>query len=96
LAAYKDAEKLMKCPWISDWSDENVDAYKKVLLDISEKSASGWDQVIQSLTRLSILLIDTASSQIPTFFLKNGKRITYFFKKKKKKKKKKAISPIYH
>ncbi|KAI8886800.1 hypothetical protein K501DRAFT_176834, partial [Backusella circina FSU 941] len=72
LAAYKDAEKLSKCPWISDWSDENVDAYKKVLLDISEKSASGWDQVIQSLTRLSILLIDTAASQIPTFFLRNG------------------------
>lgn len=36
---------------------------KSVILDIVEKSAQGWDQVIQSLVQLAMGLIDNAASQ---------------------------------
>lgn len=32
-------------------------------MDIVEKSATGWDQVIQSLVQLALILIDTAANQ---------------------------------
>ncbi|KAI8988264.1 FANCI solenoid 2-domain-containing protein [Mycotypha africana] len=63
ISAYKDNDKLHKNHWIAKYTKMEEDAFCKVLLDVTDKSASaGWDQIIQSLTQLAILLIDTATS----------------------------------
>ncbi|KAI8371281.1 FANCI solenoid 4-domain-containing protein [Choanephora cucurbitarum] len=62
-SVYKDNEKLERCYWILDYSSIEADKLGQVLLEVTEKSAtSGWDQVIQSLTQLSFILVDTATS----------------------------------
>ncbi|OBZ87914.1 Fanconi anemia group I [Choanephora cucurbitarum] len=62
-SVYRDNEKLERCYWILDYSSIEADKLGQVLLEVTEKSAtSGWDQVIQSLTQLSFILVDTATS----------------------------------
>jgi hypothetical protein len=34
-------------------------------MDIADRSATGWDQVIQSLTQLAMTLIDAATNATP-------------------------------
>ncbi|KAJ8660151.1 hypothetical protein O0I10_004010 [Lichtheimia ornata] len=63
LAIYKDGHRLKKCAWIAEFSNVEEDMVKSVILDIVEKSAQGWDQVIQSLVQLAMGLIDNAASQ---------------------------------
>ncbi|KAG0167084.1 hypothetical protein DFQ28_006686 [Apophysomyces sp. BC1034] len=63
MSIYKDADKLRKCTWVAEFSKMDHGCVEQVLMDIAEKSASGWDQVIQSLTQLAMILIDTATSQ---------------------------------
>lgn len=46
-----------------DYVQTDQDIVRSVMLDIANKSANGWDQVIQSLAQLAMLLIDTACSQ---------------------------------
>lgn len=46
-----------------EFSNVEEHTVKSVILDIVEKSAQGWDQVIQSLVQLAMGLIDTAASQ---------------------------------
>ncbi|KAI9362820.1 FANCI solenoid 1-domain-containing protein [Pilaira anomala] len=58
LSIYKDKEKLDRSIWISEYSPLDAEKYSQVLLDVVEKSALGWDQVIQSLTQLALILID--------------------------------------
>ncbi|KAI8076646.1 uncharacterized protein B0P05DRAFT_579765 [Gilbertella persicaria] len=71
MSVYKDSEKLERCYWISDYSSLEADRFGQVLLEVTERSAvSGWDQVIQSLTQLSLILVDTATS-IGSFFQTN-------------------------
>ncbi|KAI9024281.1 FANCI solenoid 4-domain-containing protein [Phycomyces nitens] len=63
ITIYRDTDKSRKNAWISKYFSVDGDAVRNLLLDIAEKSASGWDQVIQSLTKLAMLLIDTVSNQ---------------------------------
>ncbi|KAF7730861.1 hypothetical protein EC973_001379 [Apophysomyces ossiformis] len=63
VSIYKETDKLRKCAWVADFARINHECVEKVLMDIVEKSASGWDQIIQSITQLAMLLIDTANSQ---------------------------------
>lgn len=58
LSIYKDKEKSDRSIWISEFSPLDAEKYSQVLLDVVEKSALGWDQVIQSLTQLALILID--------------------------------------
>ncbi|KAI9499698.1 FANCI solenoid 4-domain-containing protein [Zychaea mexicana] len=60
---YKDGEKLKQCAWISDFSRIDGNRLHQVMMEITENSAHGWDQLIQSLTQLAMLLIDHASTQ---------------------------------
>lgn len=62
LSIYRDKEKSDRSLWISEFSPLDAETYSQVLLNVVEKSASGWDQVIQSLTQLSLILIDTTAN----------------------------------
>ncbi|KAI9477713.1 MAG: FANCI solenoid 4-domain-containing protein [Benjaminiella poitrasii] len=64
ITIYKDNEKLQKrCSWISEYFPLEANKYSQVLLDITDKSATaGWDQVIQTLCQLAMILIDTAAN----------------------------------
>lgn len=66
-SVYKDQEKSDRSLWISEYSAIDSEMYSQVLLDVVERSASGWDQVVQSLTQLSLILIDSAAS-VGSFF----------------------------
>lgn len=71
ISIFKDSYKLDNCHWISEFSPLDADEYGQVFLDVIEKSAtSGWDQVIQSLTQLAMIFIDTAANA-NAFFLGN-------------------------
>ncbi|KAI8381247.1 FANCI solenoid 4-domain-containing protein [Radiomyces spectabilis] len=61
VAIYKDTEKVQKCAWITEFCHVDGTRVRQILLDIVDKSASGWDQVIQSITQLGMILIDTAN-----------------------------------
>ncbi|CAO3626334.1 unnamed protein product [Cunninghamella echinulata] len=63
ISIYKDSDKLKKSSWISKYSEFDSILLKQRLMDIVEKSATGWDQVIQSLVQLALILIDTAANQ---------------------------------
>lgn len=74
ISVYRDNEKLERCHWISVYSPLKADKYGQVLLDVTDRSAtSGWDQVIQSLTQLSLILIDSAANA--GSFFKNDSKI---------------------
>lgn len=62
VSIYRDKEKSDRSLWISAYSPLDAETYSQVLLDVVEKSASGWDQVVQSLTQLSLILIDTTTN----------------------------------
>lgn len=63
VSIYKDSDRLDKCYWISEFSPLDAEEYGQVFLDVVETSATaGWDQVIQSLTQLALILIDTAAN----------------------------------
>ncbi|CAO3580777.1 unnamed protein product [Absidia cylindrospora] len=62
ISVYKDNDKISKYSWISEYSKIDSDSVRQVIMEVSDKSASGWDQVIQSLTQLAMILIDTASA----------------------------------
>ncbi|GAN03661.1 Fanconi anemia group I protein [Mucor ambiguus] len=63
VSIYKDSDRLDKCYWISEFSPLDAAEYGQVFLDVVETSASaGWDQVIQSLTQLAMIFIDTAAN----------------------------------
>jgi Fanconi anemia group I protein len=75
ISVYRDNERLERCHWISAYSPLEADKYGQVLLDVTDRSAtSGWDQVIQSLTQLSLILIDTAANT--GSFFKNDSKST--------------------
>lgn len=79
ISIYRDTDKLDRCYWISEYSSLDADKYGRVLLDVTDKSATaGWDQVIQSLTQLAILLIDTGANA-GSFFQSNGIQFYFFF-----------------
>ncbi|KAL0084097.1 FANCI solenoid 4-domain-containing protein [Phycomyces blakesleeanus] len=63
ITIYRDTDRSRKNAWISKYFSVDGDAVKNLLLDIAERSASGWDQVIQSLTKLAMILIDTVANQ---------------------------------
>ncbi|ORZ10530.1 FANCI solenoid 4-domain-containing protein [Absidia repens] len=63
ISVYKDTDKISKYSWISEYSKIDSDSVRQVIMEVTDKSASGWDQVIQSLTQLAMILIDTASAQ---------------------------------
>ncbi|KAI8086670.1 FANCI solenoid 4-domain-containing protein [Halteromyces radiatus] len=65
ISIYKDSDKFDKSSWIIEYANIDTCALRKVLLDIADKSASGWDQVIQSLTQLAMVLIDGATNPTP-------------------------------
>ncbi|EIE91575.1 hypothetical protein RO3G_16286 [Rhizopus delemar RA 99-880] len=73
ISAFKDNEKYLQYNWITKYSISDSSKLSSTLLEIADKSASGWDQVIQSLTQLSFVLIDTVSSQ-GSFFASNSIR----------------------
>ncbi|KAG1308712.1 hypothetical protein G6F64_005845 [Rhizopus arrhizus] len=73
ISAFKDNEKYLQYNWITKYSVSDSSKFSSVLLEIADKSTSGWDQVIQSLTQLSFVLIDTVSSQ-GSFFASNSIR----------------------
>lgn len=62
VSIYKDKEKSDRSLWISKYSPLDAEMYRQVLLDVVEKSASGWDQVVQSLTQLSLILMDSSTN----------------------------------
>ncbi|KAL9554015.1 hypothetical protein MBANPS3_002999 [Mucor bainieri] len=63
VSIYKDSDRLDKCYWISEFSPMDAAEYGQVFLDVVETSATaGWDQVIQSLTQLALIFIDTAAN----------------------------------
>jgi len=63
VSVYKDSDKLDKCYWISEFSPLDASKYGQVFLDVVETSATaGWDQVIQSMTQLALIFIDTAAN----------------------------------
>ncbi|CEP15833.1 hypothetical protein [Parasitella parasitica] len=60
---YKDSDRMDKCYWISEFSPLEADEYGQVFLDVVDRSAtSGWDQIIQSLSQLAMILIDTSAN----------------------------------
>ncbi|CAO3609229.1 unnamed protein product [Cunninghamella blakesleeana] len=59
---YKDSDKLKKSSWISRYSNINANLIHQRFMDIVEKSALGWDQVIQSLVQLGLVLIDNGAN----------------------------------
>ncbi|KAI8643309.1 FANCI solenoid 2-domain-containing protein [Parasitella parasitica] len=60
---YKDSDKMDKCHWVSEFSPLDADKYGQVFLKVVERSASsGWDQVVQSLSQLAMIFIDTAAN----------------------------------
>ncbi|KAI8331312.1 FANCI solenoid 4-domain-containing protein [Chlamydoabsidia padenii] len=65
ISVYKDSDKLESCTWISEYSKIDSKSVRQVIMDIADRSASGWDQVIQSLTQLAMTLIDTATNATP-------------------------------
>ncbi|GAA5807873.1 hypothetical protein MFLAVUS_001253 [Mucor flavus] len=62
ISIYKDKEKSDRALWIAGYCSLDAEKYSQALLDVVEKSALGWDQVIQSLAQLALILIDTASN----------------------------------
>lgn len=85
IAVHKDKDRTDHSVWIAKYSPLDAEKYGKVLLDVVEKSASGWDQVIQSLTQLALILIDTAANAttaLPTMtskvFERNSKPMKLF------------------
>lgn len=62
VSIYRDKEKLDRSLWISSYSPLDAEMYRQVLLDVVEKSASGWDQVVQSLTQLALILMDISTN----------------------------------
>ncbi|KAI9263424.1 FANCI solenoid 4-domain-containing protein [Phascolomyces articulosus] len=63
ISIYKDNEKLKQCGWISKFSRIDGNRLQQVMMEIVKNSEHGWDQIIQPLTQLAMLLIDFASSQ---------------------------------
>ncbi|CAO0793414.1 unnamed protein product [Mucor circinelloides] len=75
VSVYKDSDKLDKCYWISEFSPLDASKYGQVFLDVVETSATaGWDQVIQSMTQLALIFIDTAANA-NAFFAANTNAI---------------------
>ncbi|KAG2232755.1 hypothetical protein INT48_001109 [Thamnidium elegans] len=62
VSIYKDKEKSDRALWIAEYCPLDAEKFSQVLLDVVEKSALGWDQVIQSLAQLALILIDTVSN----------------------------------
>ncbi|KAI8148643.1 FANCI solenoid 4-domain-containing protein [Fennellomyces sp. T-0311] len=58
ISSYKDSDKLKQCAWISEFSRIDTQHLHKVMIKVAENSAHGWDQLIQPLTQLAMLLID--------------------------------------
>lgn len=68
ISIYKDKEKSDRALWIAEYCPLDAEKYSQVLLDVVEKSALGWDQVIQSLAQLALILIDTASNNDSKYY----------------------------
>ncbi|KAI8989516.1 FANCI solenoid 4-domain-containing protein [Pilobolus umbonatus] len=60
---HKDNDKIHKNVWISKYYAPDTIKFTHNIISIADKSVLGWDQVIQSLTQLSLILIDTAANQ---------------------------------
>lgn len=75
-SVYRDQEKADRSLWISEYSSLDSEVYGQVLLDVAERSASGWDQVVQSLTQLSLILIDSAAN-VGSFFASMNSKVSY-------------------
>ncbi|KAG1213086.1 hypothetical protein G6F68_002062 [Rhizopus microsporus] len=73
ISAFKDNERYQQCNWITKYSTSDSTKFSTVLLEIADRSAAGWDQVIQSMTRLSFILIDSVANQ-GAFFATNHSR----------------------
>ncbi|ORE11485.1 hypothetical protein BCV72DRAFT_197412, partial [Rhizopus microsporus var. microsporus] len=63
ISAFKDNERYQQCNWITKYSTSDSARFSTVLLEIADRSAAGWDQIIQSMTRLSFVLIDSVANQ---------------------------------
>ncbi|KAI8066507.1 hypothetical protein BC940DRAFT_240198 [Gongronella butleri] len=80
ITIYKDGEKLAVHRWVAEFSSFDAASVRATMMDIVDKSESGWDQVIQSTIHLAMLLIDTAanagtrSSDAPVFAAKTKQK----------------------
>ncbi|ORX62870.1 hypothetical protein DM01DRAFT_1314518 [Hesseltinella vesiculosa] len=61
MSVYKDNDVLDKLHWVAEYTNMDIKSVRTVIMDIVDRSASGWDQVIQSTIHLALLLIDAAS-----------------------------------
>lgn len=73
-SAFKDNEKYQQYNWIKKYSTSDSSKYSSVLLKIVDRSAEGWDQVIQSLTQLAFTLVDTVANQ-GSYFASNTPKL---------------------